>query len=238
MTQTLNSPTIAAGSREAARPVSRWPLAGAVAAGPLFLGAGVAQGLAREGFGFTRNAISQLALGDLGWIQTVSFLLTGALLLTGAVGLRRVLRPGPGGTWGPVLIAVFGASFLAAAAFRADPGGGFPVGAPETGTMSAHGAGHMAAGGIGYLALSAAFVVLARPLAVRGHRGWALASRIAPVVVLTGFMASAASVLVFTLGAGFGLCWLAAVAIRLLTGASTDGRGDVPGRSRGERAGR
>lgn len=60
--------------------------------------------------------------------------------------------------------------------------------------------------------------MLARPLAARGHRGWALTSRVAPVVVLTGFMASAASVLVFTLGAGLGLCWLAAVAARLLTG--------------------
>ncbi|MFJ3592104.1 DUF998 domain-containing protein [Streptomyces sp. NBC_01259] len=225
MTQTLNTPKNEAGSRSTTSPsVSRWPLVGAVIAGPLFLGAGVAQGLVREGFGFTRNAISQLALGDPGWIQTVNFLLTGALLLTGAVGLRRVLRPGPGGTWGPVLIAVFGASFLAAAVFRADPGGGFPVGAPDVGTMSAHGAGHMAAGGIGYLALSAAFVVLARPLAARGHRGWALASRIAPVLVLTGFMASAASVLVFTLGAGFGLCWLAAVTVRLHTGASPSGR--------------
>ncbi|MGC5398254.1 DUF998 domain-containing protein [Streptomyces sp. DT20] len=225
MTQTLNAPKNEAGSRSTTSPsASRWPLAGAVVAGPLFLGAGVVQGLAREGFDFTRNAISQLALGDPGWIQTVNFLLTGALLLTGAVGLRRVLRPGPGGTWGPVLIAVFGASFLAAAAFRADPGGGFPVGAPDVGTLSAHGAGHMAAGGIGYLALSAAFVVLARPLAARGHRGWALASRIAPVLVLTGFMASAASVLVFTLGAGFGLCWLAAVTVRLLTGASPSGR--------------
>lgn len=227
MTQTLNSRQHTASSAEAqaaAPSSSRLLSAGAVVAGPLFLGAGIAQGLAREGFGFTRNAISQLALGDLGWVQTVNFVLTGVLLLAGAAGLRRVLRPEPGGTWGPALIAVFGASFLVAAVFRADPGGGFPVGSPEAGTLSAHGAGHMAGGGIGYLALSVAFVVLARPLAARGHRGWATASRIAPVVVLTGFMASAASVLVFTLGAGLGLCWLAAVTVRLLTSPSAQGR--------------
>lgn len=227
MTQTLSSRRFAASSTRSAAAVpssARRLLAGAVVAGPLFLGAGIIQGLTREGFGFTRNAISQLALGDLGWIQTVSFLVTGALLLAGAAGLRRVLRPEPGGTWGPALIAVFGASFLVAAVFEADPGGGFPAGAPEVGTLSAHGAGHMAGGGIGYLALSAAFLVLARPLAARGHRGWAAASRIAPVVVLTGFMASAASVLVFTLGAGLGLCWLAAVAVRLLISPSPYGR--------------
>lgn len=222
MTQTLNTRQSAASSITASPSASRRLLAGAVFAGPLFLGAGIVQGFAREGFDFTRNAISQLALGDLGWIQTVNFVVTGALLLIGSIGLRRVLRREPGGTWGPVLIAVFGASFLVAAVFQADAGGGFPVGSPDVGTMSAHGAGHMAGGGIGYLALSAAFLVLARPLAARGHRGWALASRIAPVVVLTGFMASAASVLVFTLGAGSGLCWLAAVAVRLLTGASPE----------------
>ncbi|WP_329615287.1 DUF998 domain-containing protein [Streptomyces brevispora] len=222
MTQTLNARRSANGamstSASASVSSSRRLLAGAVVAGPLFLGAGVVQGLAREGFGFTRNAISQLALGDMGWIQTVNFVLTGTLLLIGAVGLRRVLRHEPGGTWGPILIGVFGASFLVAAAFEADAGAGFPVGSPTSVTMSAHGAGHMFGGGIGYLALCAAFLVLARPLAARGLRGWALASRVAPVVVLTGFMASAASVLVFTLGAGLGLCWLAAVAARLLTG--------------------
>ncbi|MFJ6464779.1 DUF998 domain-containing protein [Streptomyces sp. NPDC091387] len=224
MTQTLNARRTEASSPPVSPSVGRRLSAGAVLAGPLFLGAGLVQGFTREGFDFTRNAISQLALGDLGWIQTVSFLLTGTLLLLGAAGLRRVLRPEPGGTWGPVLIAVFGASFLAAAAFQADPGGGFPVGSPDVGTMSAHGAGHMAAGGIGYLALCVAFLVLARPLAARGHRGWALVSRIAPVVVLAGFMASAAAVLLFTLGAGSGLCWLAAVVVRLLTDASPDSR--------------
>lgn len=72
--------------------------------------------------------------------------------------------------------------------------------------MSGHRAAHMFAGMIGYLALCAAFVVLAHPLAARGHRRWARASRLAPVIVLVGFMASAASVLAFMAGAGLGLC--------------------------------
>lgn len=217
MTRTLSARPPAVRTAAASSPASRGLSAGAFVAGPLFLGAGIVQGLTREGFDFTRNAISQLALGDMGWIQTANFLLTGALLFSGAIGLRRVLRGEPGGTWGPVLIGVFGASFLVAAAFRADAGAGFPVGAPEASPMSGHGAVHMGGGTIGYLALCAAFLVLARPLAARGHRGWALASRAAPAAVLAGFMASAASVLAFTAGAGLGLCWLAAVTARLLT---------------------
>ncbi|MEU1795137.1 Protein of unknown function [Streptomyces sp. LaPpAH-199] len=198
------------------RPAGRALLAGAVVAGPLFLAAGVAQGVTREGFDFTRHAISQLALGDAGGLQTVNFVVAGVLLLAGAAGLRTVLRGGPGATWGPALIAVFGASFVTAAAFPADPGAGFPAGAPEAVTMSPHGTVHMAAGMVGYLALCAALAVLARPLAARGHRTWALASRLVPVAVLAGFLSSAASVPAFTAGAGLGLCWLAAVAGRLL----------------------
>ncbi|WP_306328915.1 DUF998 domain-containing protein [Streptomyces venezuelae] len=200
-------------------PVSRFAawraVAGGVAAGPLFLVAGLAQGFTRDGFDFTRNAISQLALGQAGWIQTANFVLTGALLVAGATGLWRVLRGGPGGTWGPVLVGVFAVSFWIAAAFPADAGAGFPDGAPEATVMSGHGAAHMFGGMIGYLALCAVFFVLARPLAARGLRSWAVASRVVPVVVLAGFMASVASVLAFTAGAGIGLLWLSAVTARL-----------------------
>lgn len=51
----------------------------------------------------------------------------------------------------------------------------------------------------------------------RGHRGWAVASRIEPVAVLAGFAGSAASVLAFTAGAGLGLLWPAALTARLAT---------------------
>ncbi|MFJ9577583.1 DUF998 domain-containing protein [Streptomyces sp. NPDC101191] len=199
----------------ASRSEARWALAGGVVAGPLFLAAGLAQGFVRDGFDFRRNAISQLALGEAGWIQTASFVLAGALLIAGATGLRRALRGGPGATWGPALVGVFGASFWVAAAFPADAGAGFPVGAPEATVMSGHGAVHMFGGMIGYLALCAGFFVLARPLAARGLRGWSVASRVVPVVVFAGFMASAASVLAFTAGAGLGLLWLSAVTARL-----------------------
>ncbi|OKJ31488.1 DUF998 domain-containing protein [Streptomyces sp. CB01580] len=218
MAHTLDAPHAAHVAAPASRPMARLALVGGVAAGPLFLAAGIVQGLVRDGFDFTRNAISQLALGEAGWIQTVNFLLTGALLIVGAVGLRRTLRGGTGGAWGPVLVGVFGASFWAAALFSADAGAGFPAGAPDTAAMSAHGAVHMLAGMLGYLALCCAFVVLARPLAARGHRGWAVASRLVPVAVLAGFGASSVAVVAFTAGAGTGLLWLTAVTARLATG--------------------
>ncbi|MER7620593.1 DUF998 domain-containing protein [Streptomyces sp. NPDC126503] len=215
MTDTLTAPRPVLPAAPAARSGRRWAVAAGAAAGPLFLVVGLGQGLVRDGFDPGRNAISQLALGEGGWIQTVSFLLTGALLAAGACALRRVLRGGPGGVWGPVLVGVFGVSFWAAAAFPADPGAGFPAGAPEETVPSGHGAVHMAAGVIGYLALCAAFLVLARPLAVRGLRSWAVTSRVMPVLVLAGFLASAASVAAFTAAAALGLLWLSALTARL-----------------------
>ncbi|MFC9283531.1 DUF998 domain-containing protein [Streptomyces collinus] len=217
MTQTVHAPVTAAAPAPA-RLSARTLLVGGLLAGPLFLAVGAVQGLTRDGFDFTRNAISQLSLGALGWIQVTSFLLTGVLVLAGSVGLRRTLRDAPGGVWAPRLTGVFGASFLLAAVFTADPGAGFPAGAPEArGTaLSRHGTLHMLSGMVGYLALCAAFLVLARHFAARGLRGWAVGCRVTAVAVLAGFAGSGATVMAFTAGAGLGLLWLAAVTARLI----------------------
>ncbi|MFF0384795.1 DUF998 domain-containing protein [Streptomyces sp. NPDC004286] len=219
MTQTISAPIPASAP---ARPGSRALLGGAAVAGPLFLGAGLIQGLTRDGFDFTRNALSQLSLGDLGWIQVAAFLLTGILVIVGAAGMRRALRDSPGGIWAPRLIGVFGVSFLLAGVFTADPGAGFPVGAPEgrATSLSTHGAIHMLSGMVGYLALCAAFLVLARHFAFRNQHGWAVASRIAPAGILAGFVGSSAAVMAFTAGAGLGLLWLTVVTTRLMATAS------------------
>lgn len=110
-----------------------------------------------------------------------------------------------------------GASFLLAGVFRADPGAGFPSGAPEdrVTSLSAHGAIHMLSGAVGYLALCAAFLVLAPHFAAHRQRGWALAARLVPVGVIAGFAASATTVAAFTAGAGLGLLGLSAITARL-----------------------
>ncbi|MFD7619337.1 DUF998 domain-containing protein [Streptomyces sp. NPDC059802] len=222
MTRTNNAP-ITASSTISTRQSTRVLLAGGIAAGPLFLGAGLIQGFAREGFDFTRNAISQLSLGGLGWIQVTSFLLTGVLAIAGAIGIRQALRDDPGGVWASRLVGVFGASFLLAGVFTADAGAGFPAGTPEgsAASMSAHGAVHMFSGMVGFLALCAASIVLARLFAAQRQRGWAIACRLVPVGVLVGLASSSVAVLAFTAGAGLGLLWLTAVSARLLAAAPT-----------------
>ena len=150
-------------------------LACGVAAGPAFIIAGFAQAVTRDGFELSKHPLSLLSVGDLGWIQITSFVVAGLLFVASAVGMRRGLRDGRAGTWGPRLYAAFGASLVAGGVFVADPALGFPPGTPE-GTpdeLSWHGMLHAVAPVTGFLALSVACFVFARRALGLGQRGWA-----------------------------------------------------------------
>jgi len=67
----------------------------------------------------------------------------------------------------------------------------------------------------GFLALSIAFIVLARHFSIQHRRGWAVVSRTIPVFILAGFVFAALAPIAFVAGAGIGLLWLAATAARL-----------------------
>ena len=142
------------GAVEPAPEHRRLLLACGMAAGPLFIGSTLTQAATREGFDMRRHAASLLSNGDLGWIQTLTFLLTGALVTAAAIGLGRALRNPGSSQWGPRLLVVYGLSFLAAGVFPADPTLGFPAGTPDgAGRITATGVGHMISGMIGFLAV-------------------------------------------------------------------------------------
>jgi hypothetical protein len=105
-------------------------LACGVIAGPFLIAAVLIQAFTRDGFDLSHHPLSLLGLGDLGWIQIVTFVVTGALYVACAVGMWRVLRPGRGGTWGPFLVGVNGVGLVVAGIFVTDAGAGFPPGAP------------------------------------------------------------------------------------------------------------
>ena len=136
--------------------VTRALLAGGVVAGPLYMGIGVIEILIRPGFDISRHELSLMSIGDLGWIQIASFLVTGLLVLGCAVGMRRVMRSGRGRTWGPVLVGLFGLGLIAAGIFVADPINGFPPGMPESSTISWHALLHFISAAIAFLGLIAA----------------------------------------------------------------------------------
>jgi Protein of unknown function (DUF998) len=217
MTSTASQQTA---TPEALHQTARLLTAGIVA-GPLFLAVWALQAFTRDGFDPGRHPLSLLSLGHLGWIQIASFVVTGALFVACAVGLRRVLHRGRAGTWGPRLVGAFGAGMILAGVFVTDAGAGFPPGAPAGAPkLSWHGALHE----VGYLVVllswTAACLVFRGRFAALGQRGWARAcvATVAAALVLSGWPDpdSLSIRIVIATAVQFGL--VAAVAARLRRG--------------------
>jgi hypothetical membrane protein len=193
-----------------------------VIAGPIYVVAVAAQAATRDGFDPTRHAASQLANGDLGWIQVATFLITGAMTIAAAVGIRRALGAGRSSAWASGLIGGFGAGLVVAGVFRADPSDGFPPGtAAGIGEPSWHGMVHFAVAGVGFICLVAACFVLAARFARNGEFGWAWFSRAIGGLFAVSFVAlasgtgGAAAILVFTAAVVLAWAWLTAVSVKL-----------------------
>jgi Protein of unknown function (DUF998) len=195
-----------------------------VLAGPIYVIVGGAQAMLREGFDPRRHALSLLSNGSLGWIQIANFPITGSLVLAGSVGLKRVLVSGPGRTWGPLLLGIYGLGLVGAAFFSADPAHGFPPGTPpgQPRTVSTQGLLHFVCGGVGFLGLIAACLVFARRFAFLKEAGWAWFSALTGIIFLAAFFgiasgsAGAAIILSFYAAVFLAWAWITALALRTL----------------------
>lgn len=212
-----------AGDTDRATGRTRALLACGALAGPVYLAAGLVQAFTRPGFDIRRHDLSLLANGDLGWIQIANLVVSGLLVITGAVGMRRVLVSGRGRTWGPLLVAVYGLGLIGAGFFTADPALGFPPGTPpDAHAVSWHGLLHLVCGGVGFLTLIAGCFVFARRFASAGERGWAVYSVVTGVVFFLAFAGIAAgsgngwTILGFWIGVALAWSWISAVSVRLM----------------------
>jgi hypothetical protein len=187
-----------------------------VLAGPFYVVVSLTQAFTRDKFDLTKHPWSLLANGDLGWIQTTNLIITGLMVMAAALGMRRLLHGGVGGTWGPALIGVFGLGMVASGFFPADPVAGFPTDIVGLKAPSMANTLHFVCGGIGFLCFVAACFVIARRFA---GRGWATYSRITGVVFLLAFGAVAAGpgfgILAFTAGILAAFTWLATTSVQL-----------------------
>jgi hypothetical membrane protein len=214
-TLTATSGHATAGDCPPAQRVTRSLLGYGVIAGPIYVTTSVVQALVHDGFDLTRHSWSQLAAGPQGWIQMANLILSGAMVVAFAVGLRRA---GPS-RWAPRLITVYGLGLVAAGLLVADPAAGYPVGMPAPAVPTWHGLGHFVAGGIGFGAFIAACLVLARTFRRSGARGlawWSGLTGIGFTAAFVGISSGSSSptvILAFVASVVAAWAWLAGVAV-------------------------
>lgn len=174
--------------------------AGALA-GPLYVVVSLVEVVSRDGFDPARNAWSQLANGDLGWLHSATLIVAGLLVVAGALALP--------GRWARLGVALYGAGLVGAGVFTADPGRGFPPGTPETVSVTTPGILHFVCGGVGFVGLVAACFVVARTafplfsrvtgavfgvafvaMAATGGAAWALLAFTAAVILASGWLST------------------------------------------------
>jgi Protein of unknown function (DUF998) len=196
---------------------SRALLAAGVIAGPLFVAVAAVQAIARDGFDLRRHPLSLLSLGDLGWIQIANFIVAGLLSVVFAVEMRRVLHPGRAGTWGPLLVGIFGLGLVIGGAFVSDPDLGFPPGVPPATNPSWHGIVHDIGPGVAFDALLLACLVLMRRFLGLRRRAWAAycAATATTLLLLTWWPSTAGISLRLALAIVVGFGWMTALAVHL-----------------------
>ena len=190
-------------------------------AGPLYVIVGLTQAAIRPGFDLTRHPLSLLSNGDLGWIQIANFVVTGSLVVAGAIGLKRALPSGRGRIWARRMLALYGVGLIGAGIFIADPALGFPPGTPaENNPISWHGLLHFLGGTIGFIGFIATCLIFARRFNELGQSGWSVFSLITGVLFLAAFLAIASGsrgpVSVYlALAVALGFAWLSAVFLQV-----------------------
>jgi hypothetical protein len=215
---------------------SRTLLAGGIAGPILFIVAFTALGAVRSDYDPMRMFVSLLSLSDDGWPMTLTFLVSGGLVMAGAVGIRRVIQTGPGARWIPISIGLAGLGLVVAGIFPTDPVQGYPPGAPTVMPSSASTRAyiHVAAALLIFLFVPVAALIAARRFRLDGQPGWAAWSAASGVVMLVanavtsgspgtaGLVPDVAGLLQrVSLIAGF--VWLALFSLRLLRSVEVAG---------------
>jgi hypothetical protein len=205
-------------------------LLGGLLAGPLYVVVAAVQIASREGFDITRHPVSLLSNGDVGWVQILNFVISGALVIAAAIGIRAVTNHGTGKLWGPLLVGIYGLGLIGSGIFLADPADGFPpgtpAGTPETVTFS--GIMHFTTGGIAFLGLIAACIVFARRFQGNGEVALSWFSLVTGVFFFVSFGLTAAfsgaavTNLMLTAAVILGWSWLSLICWHTLRASATD----------------
>ena len=207
------SPLVGRGDADRTAAITRSLLGYGVLVGPFYVVVGLAQALTRDGYDLRRHDLSLLANGPFGWIQIANLILSGLMTVAAAAGMGRALRVlggGRGSVWGPRLVGGYGLGLIGSGVLVADPAGGFPPGVPDGPpvVLTAGGIGHIVCGALGFVALIAGCLVVARHYGAVGRPRMAWFSRITGVLFLVAFVGIASGAAIPAVVLGF---WTAVV---------------------------
>lgn len=153
----------------------------------LFTAIYLIEGITRPGYDAWQQPVSSLSLGPGGWVQQVSFVVFGIMMLLSAYGWYRFLTPGRAATWFPLFQALSGLGLIGAGFFSLDPNPGYPPGAVLT-APTLHNTLHAVFAYEIILTLACGCFILARRFAVEDRwSGWRVYSVITGVLILVFF---------------------------------------------------
>jgi hypothetical protein len=221
-------------------PSTRMLLTGGVVGPVLFVVVFTVLGATRPGYDPMRMFVSLLMLSDGGWVQVASFLISGLLIVGAAIGLRRVLTPGPGCRLAPIGVGLAGVGLIVAGIFPTDPVQGYPPGTPLGLPLTAswHAVLHVLGALLFFGGLPFASIVLTQRFSSHGAIGWAVYSATSGIGMFLFNLVTSASpgtVGMFPDVAGLlqriaivlGLAWLALLSLQfsreLATATEADG---------------
>lgn len=209
-----------------------------VLAGPLFVLTVLVQSYTVPGFDPRLDFLSLLSLGPYGFIQIANFVVVGVLNLLYAAGLWRRLHGGPAGTFGPILVGIYGLGLITVGVFTTDPANGFPPGSVQPATPSAHGAVHALGALPVFISDAAALAVFARLFLVRRENGWALYCGTSAILMLAFFFSSFTNPALMArfLDLGVLVGWLGASAVAAKLQLMSAGGNSIPGDTHGRGA--
>lgn len=153
--------------------ISSLLLFGAIS-GVVFTLSWIIQEIFKNGYNPIMVPISSLAIGELGWIQSATFLITGASLMLFAYGLERIAQYEGFSKWIVIFLAIGAIGLIGAGCFTTDPINGFPPGTPETITESTlHGTLHQLFSVLLFIGLPVAMALFSKYfLKVRNNKWW------------------------------------------------------------------
>lgn len=155
-----------------------------IAAGPLFILVFLVAGALTPGYSVARHPVSTLVLGEYGWAQVVSFLVTGALIIIFATVFWRERRSLA------IFLIIAGIGVFGAGLFRTDAVAGFPPESAPVVTPSIMGLLHELFAMLFFLGIPlAAATVAMRYLRIRRQRD-AIYSIVSAAIFLIFFVLS------------------------------------------------